>query len=192
MKKARQVEIPEDGNLTLKDAYELQEHAVNSAIWYAGRSSKSTQQIRDKLYLKGFPRETVHAVAKDGSVHAFDFVEAAVDRLVELSFLDDEALARGLTSEKLRLGKGLQKIRNDLRVRGIPSSIIEEVLDDVEDSDQNEALEKAVRQVMNTSAFSRIADPRKRQEKLGRSLASKGFAFSDIIRVLEELDEGMG
>lgn len=192
MKRARQVEVPDDGSLSLKDARELADHAVSSAIWYAGRSSRSAQQIREKLYLKGYPKYPVEATAKDGSVEEFDFVEAAVDRLVELSFIDDEALARAVAAEKLRLGKGIRRVQDDLRVRGIPASIIEDVLSEVEDSAMEEALEKAVRQAVNSSSFTRITDPRKRKEKLARSLASKGFSFSDINSVLEELDEGMG
>lgn len=182
MKKARVVTIPEDRPLTPEEYEDLRTHAVNSSVWYATTYNRSEQQLREKLYAKGYPKEPIPAVDILGEVREVDLVEEVLDHLRQDAYvIDDTRLARHAIERAFASGEGPSKVRMSLLRRGIDRETIDELLDELGESDAKDAaLEKAAERVLASSAYRRIEEPWKRKQKLVTVLTSKGFGFGDI------------
>ena len=144
------------------------------ALTYLSYKARTEQEVRRKLARK-------------------DFEEAVADRTVarlhELGYLDDAAYARSYVEGRFRnRGYGPQRLRRDLKKRGVAArhidAALEEVLeeDEVVDAARGHA-EKRWRRL------AREPDPYKRRQKLTDYLLRRGFAYETIRRVVEEIEQ---
>ncbi len=110
-------------------------------------------------------------------------IAAAMEKLVRLGYLDDEALA---TAEAARLrdrkGLGRARIAADLSRRGAPRPLAAEAATESPDDELTRARDEASR----WSAKTRHPQP----AALARYLERKGFSARSIVAVLEDLGEG--
>lgn len=117
-------------------------------------------------------------------------VDTTAGRLVELGLLDDEAYARGwLESRDRGRPRGERVLRQELRIRGVPSDVAVSALDErreaaaegAGDSEDGEgpasADEAAASRLLErrAAALARVADPRQRRQRAYALLARNGF-----------------
>jgi len=128
---------------------------------YRGRSEK---ELRQRLILKGFDELAVDTV---------------MTRLTANGFLDDRKLAFSLkryAEESKHLG--IVGTKRFLRERGIPREIIDEAVDNVDETD---AAHRVARKMMRSSSS---YPPEKTMRRLYNALARKGFTAGTIRKTL--------
>jgi regulatory protein len=143
-----------------------------------------------------------------GAGYRIDLVDGAISRLAELGVLDDKAFARGWVESRDRARpRGERALRDELRLKGIDRSLVDEVLGDRrelranegEDDDGSPDRLAALRLIeRHARTLERIDDPRERRERAYALLARNGFD-PDICREVaarlatidDELDAGL-
>jgi regulatory protein len=120
-----------------------------------------------------------------GAGYRADLVDGAISRLAELGVLDDEAFARGWVESRDRARpRGERALRDELRLKGIDRSLVDEVLgdrrelwaNDVEDDGSSPDRLAASRLIeRHARTLDRIDDLRKRRERAYALLARNGF-----------------
>ena len=147
--------------------------AVDSAANFLSYRPRSSAEVRENLKKKKLPAAVI---------------EAAMERLEALGYLDDEQFARFWVENRDTFKpRGPLALRQELRQKGVPNNIIETVLEtvDVEDAAYRAAQKKLSRYRGETvMTFKR---------KLGGFLQRRGFRFgvvNDVLtRLIEELAE---
>ena len=151
--------------------------------------SRSVAEVRRRLTAAGYRRP---------------LVEAAIERLVELGFLDDDAFARAWVESRDRVRpRGEQALRRELRLKGVEPAVVDAALarrrgergerdeDGVPDGIDGLAdpdLEAARRLLeRRRAALERETDPRRRRQKAYALLARNGFSPDVAARVSAEL-----
>lgn len=181
MKKARQIIIPEDRPLSYEEFEDFKNHVLNSSLWYASEYTRSEKQVVDKLLAKGYPRDAVEYVDRQGETHFFDIIAFVVQELKEGLALNDESYARGLINRYADSKRGPGYIRQKLRQKGVSSDVADALLEELKDEEQTtEAIEALAERYMNSSSYLRVEDPYKRRQKLVSHLISRGYSFDDI------------
>lgn len=133
----------------------------------AGLCAKSEQcsfDINAKLYKAGLSK---------------DKREEIIEYLAANRYLDDARFARSFAGYKVRFcAWGKRKIRMALIAKRIPSELISEALDAVEEQDYLDAL----RRVIKSKKRELDITDREQRSKLYRSLLARGFESSLISR----------
>lgn len=132
------------------------------------KSEQCTFDISTKLYKAGLPKEKR---------------EEIIDYLRANRYLDDARFARSFTSFKVRFAAwGKRKIRMALAAKRIPSSLIADAIDAIDEEDYINALRRVV------ESKKRDLDITDHQEraKLYSRLIARGFESSLISKVLTE------
>ena len=109
-----------------------------------------------------------------------------IGMLRENKFIDDARFAGAFARDKARFaGWGPARIRQALMLKRIPSAIIAEAVDALEDTDLSESLMRAAR------AKARSLDLADKNDlmKLCRHLMSRGFSYDDFKKALRLLHE---
>lgn len=132
---------------------------------------QSTQEVRQKLSKKGSYEEIV--------------IEAAIERMSRMGYLDDRSFARFWIESRSRskpLGK--QALRYELRQKGIADALVQELLDElVDESDAAyQAAEGRVRRMRGSTQ-------REFKQKLGAFLQRRGFRYDAVNQALNQLIE---
>lgn len=161
-------------------------------------------------FLEARPRsidEVRRKLVRDG--YREDLVEAAVIRLQELGYLDDDAFARAWVESRDRARpRGEHALRRELELKGVDRSLVDAVLDDrrvaalarsTADADGDgetsspdvAAAERLLRRKI--PALLREADPRRRRQRAYGLLARSGFS-PDVCNVVSRrvTDEASG
>jgi len=129
--------------------------------------SRSVQEVRRRL---------------TGAGYRPDLVEGAVERMLELGILDDEAFARSWVESRDRARpRGERAIREELRLKGIGREVIDAVLDARRDlaaihATTNVDVAAAERLLARHQRnLDRVADPKQRRQRAYALLARNGF-----------------
>ena len=141
----------------------------DKAVELLGVAPHFRRQLGAKLLRRGYDRESV---------------EAALDRLAEQGYLDDEKAATGFVASRLARG-GIGKVRlaAELGRKGAESSAVEAALAALPDDDLPATREAASRWLARGGGDLR---------SLGRHLDRKGFSRRAIVTVLGESSTGEG
>ncbi len=143
--------------------------AVDSASRFLSHRPRSVAEVRQNLTDKEFPEP---------------IIEAAVERLITLGYLDDHAFASFWVGERNRFKPlGTRALRYELRQKGISENIISDVLAGVDVDDA--AYRAALPQVRRLRGSSR----RDFQQKIGGLLQRRGFSYDAARTVLRQLQE---
>lgn len=156
---------------TVEDLREV----VDAAARFLGTRPRSVAEVRRRLVTAGYRA---------------DFVEAAIERLTALRYLDDEAFARAWVESRDRAKpRGEHALRRELGLKGVARSLVDGVLGDRRDarieeaaavpgeepgSPDDAAAERLLRRKL--PAILREADPRRRRQRAYALLARNGFA----------------
>ena len=140
------------------------------------------REVRDYLWRKTRPSRVRR---KDGAVYerpgvAPEQADRVFDRLLEKGYIDDERFARfWIENRHLRKGASRRKLVQELRAKGVESSIIEANLEESTRTDTSE-----LRKMIEKKA-SRYAD----RQKLMQYLVRQGFSYDDVKTALVEFDQ---
>ncbi|MEO0108584.1 MAG: RecX family transcriptional regulator [candidate division WOR-3 bacterium] len=109
-----------------------------------------------------------------------ELAQQTTERLSELGLLDDRRYAEAVTRERLEVTRyGRQRIRAELRSRGVAPEVIEQALAPIPVEEESaQALLAKVRPRY------RHLEPRKRYLKLRSLLLRRGYAFEIVSRLL--------
>ena len=147
--------------------------AKTTAMNYVAHRARTEHEVRQKLYRSGTDEATADQV---------------VARLYELDYLDDGAYAMAYAQGKFRSkGYGPERVRNDLRRRGIEAVLVEAAVEEVFNPD--EVLEAARAQAAKRwPRLQREPDVYKRRSKLFDFLLRRGFSYDTARQVVEEIE----
>jgi len=148
-------------------------HSIREAcLRYLSRRDHASFELKQKLQKKDF--ETAN-------------VEMVIEEFSEKGWIDDSKFARTFASEKAELNKwGPNKIRAHLYKKGLNKKSIETGIEYAFENLQPQkicvdlALKKKKR-------FAREKDPYKREQKIFRFLAGRGFRSEDIQKALPKI-----
>jgi regulatory protein len=152
------------------------------ALEYCLMRPHSKKEVRDYLWRK--TRETKFKSRQTGEIKSRPGVSQQIadrvfDRLIEKGYLDDEKFTRfWIENRNQTKGSSLRKLTNELRIKGVESSIIERV---VSESSRNDGDE--IRKII-AKKQSKYPD----EQKLIAYLARQGFSYDEIKTALA--DEG--
>ncbi len=137
------------------------------ALKYLSLRARSTKEIFDYLKKKEYEEEDINA---------------AIKRLIELKFLNDDNFARGFTENRQRKGKSKKAIEFELKLKGVTKDIAEDVLE-YSQSDYKTAMEYITKRLHQFDRF----DPEIRQKRIISRLRSRGFDWDIISKVLSKI-----
>lgn len=155
-------EISEDdwNELVVKINYKK---ALNKCYDLLSRRDHSVKELRDKLL------RTVDSKSAD----------KAINKMLELGYLDDEKYAKILLHH-LITNKKMSKtfIKNEMYKRGINSDIISNCLEDIEIDNVSSILDLLESKYLSKLSFDE--NYKNNKEKVIASLMRKGFSYSDV------------
>jgi len=144
------------------------------ALEYCLMRPHSAKEVRDYLYRKTRPTRTKTGEMRDGV--SPEVTKRVFDRLVEKNYINDENFARyWVENRSLLKGASKRKLTAELRTKGVEQSIIEQLLNESERTDEDE-LQKVI-----AKKRSKYPD----DQKLMAYLARQGFSYDDIKSALE-------
>jgi regulatory protein len=146
-------------------AVEDPEVVLEAAARFLEARSRSVTEVRRRLTSAGYRSE---------------LVDGAINRLVDLGMLDDEAFARAWVESRDRARpRGERALRDELRLKGLDRSIIDVVLEERRGTDDDAPVPDRVAAERlldkHARALQRIPDPRRRRERAYALLARNGF-----------------
>lgn len=148
------------------------------ALEYALTRPRSQREMRDYLY-----RKTRDSRTKTGDIRkgvSVELTNRVFDRLVEKGYLDDEKFARfWVENRNVRKGTSLRKLHGELLLKGVDKTIIEQIFESSDRSDDEELLKVIAKKA------ARYDD----EQKLIAYLMRQGFRFDDIKAALNTLKE---
>jgi regulatory protein len=143
--------------------------------------SRSVADLRGRLLKAAYPAA---------------LVDTTIERLIEIGLLDDEAYARSwLEARDLGRPRGERVLRQELRLRGVPTALARTALDErreaaaeranADEDGPGSADEAAARRLIEkrAAALARVADPRERRRRAYALLARNGFDPDVAARV---------
>lgn len=148
------------------------------ALEYTMMRPHSAKEIRDYLW-----RKTRPTLGKDGEKRpgvSSMVADRVYDRLVAKGYIDDNKFARYWVENRNQTkGSSQRKLVNELRVKGVDMSVIDEAVQSSDRNDQDE-IKKIIIKKQN-----KYSD----ETKLMQYLARQGFSYDDIKTALNEVHE---
>jgi regulatory protein len=143
--------------------------AVDSAAHFLGFRPRSTSEVRRNLTDKE---------------HAPEVIDAAIDRLTNLGYLDDLAFAHYWVQNRSEF-KPLshRALRQELRQKGVANAVIDDVLSDVDES------ELAYKAALSQTRKLRHLSPKEFHTKMAGFLQRRGFSYSIVRDVIARLQD---
>jgi regulatory protein len=167
--------------LDLRRRHELQAldqrlEAIDASLRLIAVGPRSRGDLRDRLLRRGFGRAAI---------------DAALERMTELGYLDDAAFARSWVEARLAATpRSRRALAFELSRRGVSRELAEETVGGLSDADA--AYEAASRRSRNL----RAGDEAEFRRRLASFLASRGFSYgvvrAAIDRCWEELSSDAG
>jgi len=112
-----------------------------------------------------------------------DELEEILSELIVNNFLNEERFARSYASGKFNIKKwGRVKIKQGLKLKGVPDRILQKALYSLDDDDYMQTLEDLAIKKSNTLTES---NPLKRKMKLTTYLQGRGFEIDLILLALK-------
>jgi regulatory protein len=144
--------------------------ALDSAFRILTRRDHTRRELALKLRQKGFDRAAI---------------DGAIDRCVELGYLDDAKTALTLVGYLVERGYGPLRIRHTLGQKGVDAALIERALTRCGDE---ETQVRSARRILEKKSprLSREADPFRRRQMAYRFLSGRGFTSTVINRAIAD------
>ena len=142
--------------------------AKSRALWYLARGDLSRKKLQEKLIQGGFmPSAAIQAV----------------ERMEELSLIDDTRLAQRLYEYLSESGASKREILYKLQNKGIPSDIAKQIIE-ADESSESDKLQKLIK----TKYASKLQNE-ENVKKVFAALIRKGYNYSDVREALKAYSE---
>ena len=146
--------------------------AFNSALNSLDYRDHSEKEIRAKLLRK----------------HDADYVEEAIERLIELDLINDERYAENYARELFEHKRfGRMRIISELRAKGISSDIANAAVDELFSEEEPDNIQRIV-DIIGKRYYNRMNDEVGRK-KVFSALQRMGYSFSDIRETMSEFSD---
>lgn len=142
--------------------------AKNRALWYLSRGDLSQKKLTEKLIQGGFMPEAA---------------KIAVQRMIELSLIDDTRLAKRLYEYLSEGGASKREILYKLQSKGIPTDVAKQIIEQ-DDNDEKDKLEKLIK-----TKYASKLQSEENVKKVFAALIRKGYSFSDVREALKAYSE---
>ncbi len=146
--------------------------AFNSALNSLDYRDHSEKEIRAKLLRK----------------HDADYVDEAVEKLIELDLVNDERYAENYARElfeRKRFGK--MRIKSELRAKGISADIANAAVEELFEEEEPDNVQRIV-DIIGKRYYNRMNDEVGRK-KVFSALQRMGYSFSDIREAMSEFSD---
>lgn len=146
--------------------------AFNSALNSLDYRDHSEKEIRAKLLRK----------------HDADYVDEAVEKLIELDLVNDERYAENYAHELFEHKKfGKMRIKSELRAKGISADIANAAVEELFDEEEPDNIQRIV-DIIGKRYYNRMNDEVGRK-KVFSALQRMGYSFSDIREAMSEFSD---
>ena len=146
--------------------------AFNSALNSLDYRDHSEKEIRAKLLRK----------------HGADYVDEAVEKLIELDLVNDERYAENYARELFERKKfGKMRIKSELRAKGISADIANAAVEELFDEEEPDNIQRIV-DIIGKRYYNRMNDEVGRK-KVFSALQRMGYSFSDIREAMSEFSD---
>ena len=156
---------------------------LNKSFRFLSYRPRSEREIRDYLKKKISNFQFQISNFKTGE----ELMDSIIEKLKKQKFLDDREFAKWWIEQRSKVKpKALKFIIFELKQKGIEKDLIEEVLESKEFeivSDFDKAFKLAQKRINRY----RGETPKKAYEKMARFLASKGFDYDTIKKVIDQI-----
>ncbi len=143
----------------------------NRALYYLQYGPRTTYQMRKYLIDKKYEPE---------------HIDIAIDTLKDEKYLNDELYAESFVRDRQAFKpRSKRMLTAELRKKGIQNDTINQVLNELDDNDQVEAVKSIVYKKIKQSRY-------QDKQKLTEYLLRQGFSYSEVKNVLDDLDIGNG
>jgi regulatory protein len=144
--------------------------AITASLNLISYRARAAGELRSKLREKGYSP---------------DAIDAAVARMQELNYLDDEAFAeRWVASRQNTRPRSERMLRQELAQKGIDRETIEQAIEEAGVDEFGDALELARKKAGSMKALDRDARYRRMSGLLGR----RGYSYDVIRRVIDAIE----
>lgn len=131
---------------------------------------RSEQEIRERLERKQFCE---------------DIIEKTIQYFKEIELIDDRQFAQKWISSRLLKPFGMNRIRYELKTKGIQDEIIQQELKNIKDDYPEEEI--VLNLVKKQAARHKNIEPNKLKSRIYGYLARKGFRSEIILKALKKL-----
>ena len=146
--------------------------AFNSALNSLDYRDHSEKEIRAKLLRK----------------HDADYVDEAVEKLIELDLVNDERYAENYARELFERKKfGKMRIKSELRAKGISPDIANAAVEELFEEEEPDNVQRIV-DIIVKRYYNRMNDEVGRK-KVFSALQRMGYSFSDIREAMSEFSD---
>lgn len=146
--------------------------AFNSALNSLDYRDHSEKEIRAKLLRK----------------HDADYVDEAVEKLIELDLVNDERYAENYARELFERKKfGKMRIKSELRAKGISADIANAAVDELFEEEELDNVQRIV-DIIGKRYYNRMNNEIGRK-KVFSALQRMGYSFSDIREAMSEFSD---
>lgn len=146
--------------------------AFNSALNSLDYRDHSEKEIRAKLLRK----------------HDADYVDEAVEKLIELDLVNDERYAENYARELFERKKfGKMRIKSELRAKGISADIANAAVEELFEEEKPDNVQRIV-DIIGKRYYNRMNDEVGRK-KVFSALQRMGYSFSDIREAMSEFSD---
>ncbi|MDG1483530.1 MAG: RecX family transcriptional regulator [Myxococcota bacterium] len=161
-------------------------YLTNVAKWYIERYNPCSGGLRRALMKRVNKGLREHGGDRD---EAIEVMEGVVKKMVDNGTINDLSFARRWVASYHRRGVTLRDIAQRLRAKGVPRTVIDEAIKELEEAAEHDpALQAAVAYVRRRRFGPWRMDPRKREERREKDLAAMaraGHRYHIAKRVLE-------
>ena len=146
--------------------------AFNSALNSLDYRDHSEKEIRAKLLRK----------------HDADYVDEAVEKLIELDLVNDERYAENYARELFERKKfGKMRIKSEFRAKGISADIANAAVEELFEEEEPDNVQRIV-DIIGKRYYNRMNDEVGRK-KVFSALQRMGYSFSDIREAMSEFSD---
>ena len=161
-----------------------------AALHYLGRFSSTEANLRQVLERKVRRRNEENAPATDEQLN---WIASAAAKCVRLGYVDDAHYAKQRFAVLLRKGKPLRTIEQDLRYKGVPDQIVDDVLATEQEDPEKDLDLTAAAAYARRRRFGpfRRADKTSEEkiEKEKAAMLRTGFSFTHVKQILSSTED---
>ena len=151
----------------------MDEHWFTLALKYLQRRPRSIYEVRQYLQKKQIPESSIDGI---------------LALLVEKRFLNDADFTKWWIDQRTRFKpKGKLLIALELRQKGVPKAVIDEVYESEDEETIVTDLEKAKELLTRKKEKFISLSPQERYQKAGSFLARRGFSMDVISKSIDEV-----